>query len=265
KLAWAPHSHHFPWLQRLFEDTKEIRARHLADVGGPSYGRLVRRLLHPIATPHGRPLLLVGAGELAHAVAPWLTGFDLRIQNRNPARALALAKSLLDHGHGRYPIRTVEGADAEASWREAHGIVLCVPFEATDDATRVRLLRSRAARPGQTPPAVLHLGGIHAQAGIWTQLPGFLSLDDVFLLHQQESGARDAQIRRADRACRERARLRALGPSLSISHGWEDLASFSGWESDTAESHDRRATNPYPEHVADAPALFRDVPVTLAP
>lgn len=258
KLAWAPYGHHFPWLQRLFEDTKEIRAQHLSDVGGPSYGRLVRRLLHSIATPQGRPLLLVGAGELARAIAPWLTGFELRILNRNRSRADALVQSLLDHGHGRHSIRAIDAAHADAvdaAWRDAHGIVLCIPFDAPQDAARIRLLQSRAAQPSSPSPQVLHLGGTHAQAGAWTDVPGFRSLDDVFLLHQQESGARNAQIRRADRACRERARLRTLGPSLSISHGWEDLASFVGWDAESIESTDRRREDAYSRAVDAEPAL----------
>lgn len=249
KQAWAPHGTHFPWLQRLFEDTKEIRAQHLSDVGGPSYGRLVRRLLHPIAAPHGRPLLLVGAGELAHAVAPWLTGFQVQILNRDPAKAEALAQHLRQHGHGRFPISVVAPADADAAWQNAQAIVVCIPYDAAHDATRIRQLQARAASqadPAEAQhPYVVHLGGAHAQAELWRALPKFHSLDDIFALHQQESGARNTQLRRADRACLERARLRSLGASLSICHGWEDLAAFSGWDTTAAEGHDTRKETLY--------------------
>ena len=34
-----------PWMQQLFQDAKEIRAQHLANLGGVSYGSQVRRLL----------------------------------------------------------------------------------------------------------------------------------------------------------------------------------------------------------------------------
>lgn len=257
KTAWAPHGTHFPWLQRLFEDTKEIRARHLADVGGPSYGRLVRRWLHPIAHPSGRPLLLVGAGELAQTVAPWLTGFHLHLLNRDPAKAESLAQSLRNHGHGRQGISVVPHDLAPTAWRQAHGIVLCIPFDPAGDDHRIRSLQSRAALPGAVPPLILHLGGTHAQAGRWTDVPGFHSLDDIFLLHHQESGAQLAHIRRAERACRERARLRALGPSLSIPHGWEDLASFPAWEPDPADQDqpDIHPNNLYTHLVHREPAL----------
>ena len=38
--------------------------------------------------------------------------------------------------------------------------------------------------------------------------------------------SRSEQVTQARRACAERAKLRALGSSLSIAHGWEDLAAF---------------------------------------
>jgi len=252
KQAWAPHGAHFPWLQRLFEDTKEIRAQHLSDVGGPSYGRLVRRLLHPVAAPHGKPLLLVGAGELAHAVAPWLTGFQLQILNRDLSRAETLAQNLHQHGHGRFPMTTVAPTAADAAWRTAHAVVLCIPFDASQDTLRIAQLQQRDPAPY---PFVIHLGGAHSQAGPWTAVPNFHSLDDVFQLHHHESGARKAQLRRADHACQERARLRALGPSLSISHGWEDLASFSGWEAEFADRPDTQEETEYTHPVTTDLAL----------
>jgi hypothetical protein len=253
KQAWAPHGTHFPWLQRLFEDTKEIRAQHLSDVGGPSYGRLVRRLLHPISAPHGRSLLLVGAGELAQAVAPWLTGFHLHILNRDATRAATLAQSLRHHGHHHLPIDVVVASDIDDAWRSAHAVVLCIPFDTDQDRRRIAQLQQRS---GAFPrPLVIHLGGTHSQAGPWTQVPNFHSLDDVFLLHQHESGARRSQLRRADHACQERARLRALGPSLSISHGWEDLASFAAWETEVADGHDTGSETQYTGFVTTDLAL----------
>ena len=79
-------------------------------------------------------------------------------------------------------------------------------------------------------------------------------------IHQPDAAlplepADDAQLRRADGACLERARLRALGPSLSISHGWEDLASFSGWENSGSEWADTRNETLYTHPVASDVAL----------
>ncbi len=254
KQAWAPHGRHFPWLQRLFEDTREIRAQHLSDVGGPSYGRLVRRAMQSEGIPLGSTVLLVGAGELARAVAPWLTGFNLRILNRNLPRAQALIASLRPRGQDRSRVAAVVPTDAESVWRSAAAVVLCIPFDPTEDGRRMDHLRARA-ESGESVPFVLHLGGSHSQAGSWVRLPGFHSLDDVFRLARLESGARIGQLRRAGHACAERARLRALGPSLSIPHGWEDLASFAEWESDTSGGTDTAWENQYTPGVAAHLAL----------
>jgi len=244
KQAWAPHGTAFPWLQRLFEDTKEIRAQHLADVGGPSYGRLVRKLLHPLTSGEKTPtLLLVGAGELARAVAPWLTGFRIQILNRNAARATELAQSLRNHGHTRHPIEIVPSENAPDAWQSADAVVVCIPYDADADAERIRQIRDSRSQTGT--PIVIHLGGADEASRAWYTLPNFHALDDIFRLHNEEAGPRMTHLRRAERACLERARLRALGPSLSIPHGWEDLAAFFEWETLEDAKPDNRAKTPY--------------------
>ncbi len=79
-----------PWIQHVFQDAKEIRAQYLGSLGSSSYGSQVRRLLGD--EPDSGPTLLVGAGQLAQSVAPWLTGSELWLWNRTGARARA--------GHG---------------------------------------------------------------------------------------------------------------------------------------------------------------------
>ncbi|MGE3310403.1 MAG: hypothetical protein AB7O66_10570 [Limisphaerales bacterium] len=254
KQAWAAHGPQFPWIQRLFEDTREIRARNLSTVGGPSYGRLVRRAMQSERIPVGAHVLLVGAGELARTVAPWLTGFKLRILNRDLTRAEALADFLRRQNQDRSSITTVDPADARDAWRTTSAIVLCIPFDPDADAARIEHIQDRAESSAPVP-FVLHLGGSRNQAGPWTRLPRFQSLDGLFVMARLESCARTAHLRRASQACAERARLRALGPSLSIHHGWEDLASFSGWESGSSAEPDTTAENQYTPGVAAHLAL----------
>jgi glutamyl-tRNA reductase len=70
KQAWrdyeASHPDHAktmrPWIQRLLQDTKEIRSEYVVSLGSATYGSLVRRLLGG-ALPG--PTLLIGAGQLA--------------------------------------------------------------------------------------------------------------------------------------------------------------------------------------------------------
>jgi hypothetical protein len=51
-------------------------------------------------------------------------------------------------------------------------------------------------------------------------------LDDLFALEKSQGAVRSTQIIQAARACEEKAKLRSLGSSITIPHGWEDLALF---------------------------------------
>ena len=105
-----------PWMQLLFQDAKEIRAQYLGSLGSASYGSQVRRLLGEEAGVG--PTLLIGAGQLAQSVAPWLTGSELWLWNRTAERAQELARELAKRNPER-PVRVIEGgAEAElAAWR----------------------------------------------------------------------------------------------------------------------------------------------------
>jgi hypothetical protein len=211
-----------PWMQQLFQDAKEVRAQHLANLGGVSYGSQVRRLLGEYAS--AGPTLLVGAGQLAQSVGPWLTGSELWIWNRTRARARELALELSKRTPQR-PLRVIEdGPEAEqAAWRRASQVVLCVPPDPLNDPARVAAWRSRDIPGGR----LVHLGAGAEGAAPWNDLPGFVSLGTLFGMLQAHSDVRRRQIERARRACAEKALLRSLGVNGSHSHSWEDLATFS--------------------------------------
>lgn len=222
KSAWACHARGHRWLQWLFADAKEIRSRFLSEVGGASYGRLVQQLLRRKGLGHDATILLVGAGEMASEIAPWLRGWKLQIVNRTPERAEELAAKLRHHpGH---PVEAVAGAEADAAWLAADVVIPCVPFDAAADARRCAALRE--AHAGTSKPLVVHLGGSRKQAGPWNDLVGFHCLDDLFELHEAMDGVRTVRVARARRACAERAEHRELGAALSLAHGWEDLTNF---------------------------------------
>ena len=69
-----------PWMQRLLQDTKEIRSEYVVGLGSATYGSLVRRLLG--AEQHG-PTLLLGAGQLADTVLPYLDADEVWLWNRH--------------------------------------------------------------------------------------------------------------------------------------------------------------------------------------
>jgi len=210
-----------PWMQRLFQDAKEIRARFLSGLGSASYGSQVRRLLGESAADAST--LLVGAGQLAESIAPWLEGGELTIWNRTPARALELARELAKRP-GTRRVSVVSGAGAEIeAWRRARDVVVCIPLDPLRDAERIAAWGARAGRGGR----LIHLGLPAARAGSpWQAIPELLDLGTLFDLLRAQTEQRRRAVERARRGCAEKALLRSLGPSTSAAHGWEDLAAF---------------------------------------
>src|SRR4029077_2692911 len=123
------------------------------------------------------PTLLLGAGQLAQSVAPWLTGSELWLWNRTALRAHELAVELCKRSPER-PIRVIgESAEAELSaWRTAHQVVICVPPAAEADRARVAAWRARPNPGGR----IIHLGAGADGAAPWTGLPEFVSLGALF-------------------------------------------------------------------------------------
>ncbi|MCM2323251.1 MAG: hypothetical protein NDJ90_08305 [Oligoflexia bacterium] len=209
------------WIQRAFEDTKEIRSAHLQSQGGATYGSLVRRMirdhLERAEAPEAGPVLLVGAGALAAAVAPYLSDYETHLTNRSQDK-LETLKQELSHASGA-GVSIVSPGEMEAlAWQQAAVVVVCIPMDSTEDSERISRLRGDAL--------VIHLGGMRHQAGEWTEVPGFRCLDDVFGLQKSQNSVRSLRCAHAIKACEDRAKLRSLGASLAIPHGWEDLAVF---------------------------------------
>lgn len=212
-----------PWIQRLYEDTKEIRSQHLQNIGGVSYGSLVRRLLKDrgVQAASGSALLLVGAGQLAHSVAPYLVDFELLVSNRSTERLLDFHDLLVrEHAADVRPAVSLE--DQQKAWTQADTVVVCTPFEAQADERWLSWFLAGE----KSDRNVIHLGGLRHECGAWNKLPRFFALDDLFAFQNSLGNHRTLQIAHAERVCEERAKLRALGNSLSIPHGWEDLACF---------------------------------------
>jgi hypothetical protein len=204
-------------MQRVFEDTKDIRSRYLQNLGGASYGSLVRMMLKQSPGP----TLVVGAGQLAQAVAPYLLDQELWIFNRSAAKLADLHAELVARVEGSLAprIRVISEEEEAMAWRKAASVVVCIPMDAARDSERA------AWRLGCEGP-VIHLGGSREEAGVWNRLPTFEALDDLFALQKSQGDVRMTQVAQAARACDEKAKLRALGSSVTLPHGWEDLAVF---------------------------------------
>jgi hypothetical protein len=208
-------------IRDLFEDVKEIRSRHLTGLGAATYGSLVRALLGAEAD---RPTLLIGAGEMAAAILPYLSGRPLYIANRTPERAATLVARMRRQADRSDQIVLVEGDfDSElAAWRTATNVVLCVPPNRERDRARVQAWKDRDSQAGH----LLHLGKLTPGDSIWSHLDRFATLADLFALQSANSERRRVQLRHARNACRERAQLRRLGGGSGVAHGWEDLSLF---------------------------------------
>lgn len=222
KEAWRKHGTNDEMgtlMQRLFEDTKDIRSRYLQNVGGASYGSLVRMMLKQCQGP----TLVVGAGQLAHSVSPYLLDQELWLLNRSTDNLGALYASLVarETAQGRMApkVRIISKDEEALAWSKAASVVVCIPFDPAKDAERVAW-RANCAGP------VIHLGGHREAAGAWNQIPGLQALDDVFALQKAQGDVRTTQVQQAARACDEKAKLRTLGASVTLPHGWEDLAIF---------------------------------------
>lgn len=214
-------------VQSLFQDTKEVRASQLSALGSASYGSQVRRLL---GTVSAGPTLLVGAGQLAQSVAPWIETHELLLWNRTSDRAHELAR-LVQERHAQRVCRVLENTlEGElAGWSQAGDVVVCVPADATRDAARIAAWRARAGHKGR----IVHLGlgtsgtdNVDASEAQWAGVPGLTSLTALFDMLRAQSDLRRVQVLRARRACAEKAVLRSLGSNATQPHGWEDLAAF---------------------------------------
>jgi hypothetical protein len=215
-----------PWMQRLLQDTKEIRSEYVVGLGSATYGSLVRRLLG--TEPDGTTLLL-GAGQLAEAVLPYLDTGTVLLWNRHVERARALVAKQRGAA-AQQRIRVVDDTvDAElAAWREARNVVICIPADPARDVLRARAWKQQRTSDGGR---VLHLGIESAVGTAWEGISSLSTLRDLFALRDTQASQREALLARARRACADKAQLARLDDADgskpgSANHGWEDLAVF---------------------------------------
>jgi len=212
------------WMQRLLQDTKEIRSEYVVGLGSATYGSLVRRLLG--GTLPG-PTLLLGAGQLAETILPFLDTGEVLVWNRSPERARQmLARQRSAQIAGRVHLLDAEAGDEAAAWQRAHDVVICVPADAARDAQRAQWWQ-QSGRHGR----VLHLG-IDSSAGtVWETVAGVATLRDLFSLRDTQALQREQLLARAGKACADKAQLARLDDADgsragNSNHGWEDLAVF---------------------------------------
>lgn len=213
-------------MQALFRDVKDIRSRYLTGTGSASYGSLVRRVLGASSQPNvAAPVLLVGAGQLAHSVAPWLKASELWLWNRNAGRAEALADELRRRDEQRIVRVLPSTFEAElAAWREARDVVVCVPPDAERDPARVTAWSHPRGERGR----LVHLGFSEDPAdgsghGVWAAAEPLLHLGHMFDMLRASNEQRAAQLDQARQACAEKA-LQALAPRAAALPAFSELS-----------------------------------------
>jgi hypothetical protein len=208
-------------MQKLFEDTKEIRTHYMQNLGGSSYGSLVRKLLREKG-PFEGPTLLIGAGQLAEGVAPYLLDRKLYISNRTPSKAVDLALSILKQNPDAQVHAVYSFEEEMAIIGNVSRVIVAIPVEIPPtgfDSERIAFLKTRPEIQ------VIHLGTRTGESKEWASLEKFDSLDAIFEIEKSQGRIRSVQIERARAACHERAKLREMGAAF-LAHGWEDLAVF---------------------------------------
>ncbi len=214
-----------PWIQRLLQDTKEIRSEYVVSLGSATYGSLVRRLLGGTLTG---PTLLIGAGQLAETVLPFLDTGEVLVWNRSRARSeVMLSRQRAAQVQGRVQLLASTAEAEDAAWRRAQDVVICIPADFKRDAQRVQLWHHHGSATGR----VLHLGINATEGTAWAGVPRLATLRELFGLRDTQATQRDAQLARARRACANKAQLARLDDADgsragNSNHGWEDLAVF---------------------------------------
>jgi len=203
-------------IQGLFRDVKAIRSQYLSGIGSASYGSLVRRVLDSAEGVGAGTVLVVGAGQLAASVAPWLQANEIWIWNRSADKAEALAAELRRRVRGR-AVRVLESSAAAEleGWRQATHVVACVPTDDERDAQRAAAWAEPRAARGK----LVHLG-VNLQArlpagqSVWAAADSLLHMGAMYDLLRASNELRAGLLDRARQACGEKAQ--AAGGVLRI-------------------------------------------------
>jgi len=176
-----------PLIARVIRDTRAVREAHLRDIGGASYGGLVRKLLRPADDER---VLIIGAGDLARSLLPFFRDHAVGVWNRRaPGPEFNAAARIFAPGDGA----------AAAAW--AQHVVLTTPADAGNDGR----WRDWLAHGGGNARSVLHLGRRRTEPWAWPGQVLARDLDDVFDLRRSQDSIRSLQVERARAACRELA------------------------------------------------------------
>ena len=202
--AWGRFLRQF--MADVLKDARRVRSGYLRGMGSQTYGSLARRYLRPLPE-----IVVLGAGQLAREMMPWLAGgARVTVVNRSRRGAEALREA--------HPGIEIAGLGEESACASAEaGLVIAAPLQAREILEWAGRQRARFVR-------TLDLRGDSAADPVALSGEG-LNLDEFFRLFDEErrrvrraAGEALAEIRRLAMERRQSAPSTQCRP-----HGWEDL------------------------------------------
>lgn len=205
------------WAKALLEDVKDIRDRHLRDLGSQSYGSLVRREIRSLRKSIVS-IDILGAGRLVQDIVPWIMK-EPAARVRLHARDVEKARSAFA-AFATLPIEPIGASPKTESVSELDESVLIVA--APLSSTEIRNFISARAR---VPALILDLRAESREDRLEIAADGrtrVRTLDEIFgqLNDSREKAAQKKHA--ALQAVQEQARRR----NLTVVHrpfGWDDL------------------------------------------
>ncbi len=177
-------------LEKLFQDAKTVRSRHLLEIGSHTYGGLARKLLIRHCPEQKGRVLIMGSGKLAEETLKLLTRrFDVYLSARNFDRIAQL--------HDAYGIRPVEWFSA-GLYREFAFIINTIGTEQTLYQQEFFDAWGTRHEPGQR--AFIDLGSPSALNTHYCNNHGLYRLDDVFRFQEELDEQKRAKLAGAQAA-----------------------------------------------------------------
>ncbi|MBX7232593.1 MAG: hypothetical protein K1X29_10955, partial [Bdellovibrionales bacterium] len=132
-----------PWLRQAVIDVKNIRHHHLKDMGGQSYGSLIRKEIK-----NAKKIQIIGAGHLVQEILPWLTKtqLPLSLHVRNPKNI----KITLPESLQVFPL------EKPMDWEGI--VILAAPLRSTD-FSRIMKIKNNFLTSRKSPCKVMDLRG----------------------------------------------------------------------------------------------------------
>jgi glutamyl-tRNA reductase len=181
-------------VQTWFKHTKQIRSYHLVNMGSSSYGSQVRKLL---GVTKGTTLI-VGAGQLAQSIAPWLETEELVIWNRTIEKAKDL-QELVVLRHSEQQCRVHAGGELQA-WHQTDNVIVCIPADPRMDSERVWTWMQKPSRG-----VIIHLGLDDIEGTEWSQVANLFSLTTLFEMMRRTAEEKQVCLAKAFEACTEKS------------------------------------------------------------